>query len=451
MKFRNWAFLCAVTFGTAPAFAGYALLSPPSGTVSVGGQLRIPVGGSVAMVGTDKIAANIVTNAGARSVTVPITARIAANAPSVAMAAIRLNPSTLAASVVLGFAASYGLAYLEDQWKKSEQSTVTCTGYRFLGTAVGGSLVCSPSAAAQQWISYSNAGATPTSCNWYGMHYHTVQYSLVSANASGFTVSWQSFDGACGLVTQQATFQWAEVSNITEVQQVLRPAVDADFAAPSVPNGPLPAGLPEALPGVPLPVELPKINPDAQDVPQPIQWPLGAPVPIPGTNPQAYQQPIGEIRPANDASNPWRYDYQDKTIQTLNPAGISDPAVVSPPVTPEVPEIITCGLPGKPPCKIDETGTPTSGTIPQEAVNTSKGSALDKVTELGNLQAPAWSWSFALPSSCSVMTVGPFHTLSVQVDLCQYQSMIHDLVGMIWAAFTVWACVGMVGRAFSVG
>jgi len=114
-------------------------------------------------------------------------------------------------------------------------------------------------------------------------------------------------------------------------------------------------------------------------------------------------------------------------------------------------EQITCGLPNTPPCKIDETGTPTTGDISKAEVDAAKGSALGKITEIGAIQAPAWTWSFSLPSSCQPMTVGPFLTQTVTVDLCQYQPMIHDLVALIWASFTVWACVGMVGRTFATG
>jgi len=114
-------------------------------------------------------------------------------------------------------------------------------------------------------------------------------------------------------------------------------------------------------------------------------------------------------------------------------------------------EIITCGLPNTPPCKIDETGTPTTATIPKAEVDAAKDSGLSKITDLGSIQAPAWSWTFSLPTGCTAVTVGPFLSQSVVVDLCQYQSLIHDLAALIWVAFTLWACVGMAGRAFSAG
>jgi hypothetical protein len=154
---------------------------------------------------------------------------------------------------------------------------------------------------------------------------------------------------------------------------------------------------------------------------------------------------------------PARYDWSPVTTTKDYPPG----ATIPPPgavtdgttTTGSAPkeEIITCGLPSTPPCKIDETGTPSSANIPTAQVDAAKGSALGKITELGTVQAPAWTWSFALPTGCQAMTVGPFAGRSVTVDLCAYQSMIHDLASLIWAAFTIWACVGMVGRTFASG
>lgn len=114
-------------------------------------------------------------------------------------------------------------------------------------------------------------------------------------------------------------------------------------------------------------------------------------------------------------------------------------------------EIITCGLPNTPPCKIDESGTPSSVTIPDSAVTASKGTALDKIGELGSVPAPAWSWSFSLPSACSPLLVGPFAGVSVDLDMCQYQPMFHDLMSLIWIGGTLWICVGIVGRTLSAG
>jgi hypothetical protein len=157
------------------------------------------------------------------------------------------------------------------------------------------------------------------------------------------------------------------------------------------------------------------------------------------------------------APTPTGYGWVPRTVvkdyppgATIPPPGtVSDGTTTTGSAPKEDP--ITCGLPNTPACKIDETGTPTTATIPKAEVDSAKGDALGKITDIGTIQAPAWTWSFALPSNCSPITVGPFLTQSVVVDLCQYQAMIHDLVALIWAAFTVWACVGMVGRTFATG
>jgi len=157
------------------------------------------------------------------------------------------------------------------------------------------------------------------------------------------------------------------------------------------------------------------------------------------------------------APTPTGYEWTPRIITKDYPPG----AVIPPPgtvtdgttTTGSAPkeDPITCGLPNTPPCKIDETGTPTTADISKAEVDASKAEGLAKITDIASIQAPAWSWSFQLPTSCSTISVGPFLTQTVVVDLCQYQSMIHDLVGLIWAAFTVWACVGMVGRTFATG
>jgi len=151
-----------------------------------------------------------------------------------------------------------------------------------------------------------------------------------------------------------------------------------------------------------------------------------------------------------------RYDWSPRVTSKdfapgvpIPPEGELDGGTTITGTPPQEIEIITCGLPGTPPCKIDEGGTPNSADIDTAEVDEAKGQAIGKINDLSGLQAPAWTWSFELPSGCSPVTVGPFAGRSVVVDLCEYQGMIHDLAALIWAAFTIWACVGMVGRTFA--
>jgi hypothetical protein len=105
-----------------------------------------------------------------------------------------------------------------------------------------------------------------------------------------------------------------------------------------------------------------------------------------------------------------------------------------------------CGAPGQPRCAIDETGTPTGGTTFDRAKTDltnwgdQKKNAIDGAA---GIQAPTWSFTFQLPTGCT-----PVQTMleSFVLDICPYQSIIHDLMSMVWAAVTAFTIIGMVGR-----
>jgi len=107
------------------------------------------------------------------------------------------------------------------------------------------------------------------------------------------------------------------------------------------------------------------------------------------------------------------------------------------------PEFKGCGLPDTPPCRIDEGGTPTDPPDPPEPADLLQG-AIAGLTD-PQVADTQWTFAFALPTSCSVMTIGPFYTLMVDVDLCRYQPIIHDIMTVIWVGVTFWFVVGMVG------
>lgn len=109
-----------------------------------------------------------------------------------------------------------------------------------------------------------------------------------------------------------------------------------------------------------------------------------------------------------------------------------------------------CGAPGQPQCKIDETGTPSSGASEfasaTAAAEAAKDAAKAGIDGAANLQAPAWSFSFQLPSGCAGYQVANFKGTNFTMNPCQYQSTIHDLMAMLWAAVTAFCIIGMVGR-----
>jgi hypothetical protein len=97
----------------------------------------------------------------------------------------------------------------------------------------------------------------------------------------------------------------------------------------------------------------------------------------------------------------------------------------------------TCGLPGKPPCKIDETGTHNG-----QGVYTSANSAWDaaKQAELDGLNSPTnklqtvpWMWGFSLPTaSCSVWHF-TFKGHEYTVDVCGSSA------ANLWRSAWAWA------------
>lgn len=128
---------------------------------------------------------------------------------------------------------------------------------------------------------------------------------------------------------------------------------------------------------------------------------------------------------------------------------VPSPTVATPPPAPTPPASapITCGLPGTPPCKIDETGTKTGAETTYDssktAIDTAKTSAETNIGSAASIGAPSWSFAFQLPTGCAPYVTG---IKGVVLNVCQYQSTIHGLLSLIWAAATAFGLIGMVGR-----
>jgi hypothetical protein len=113
----------------------------------------------------------------------------------------------------------------------------------------------------------------------------------------------------------------------------------------------------------------------------------------------------------------------------------------------------TCGLPGKPPCKLDESGTGNG----DGALNGAKGELTTYGTDAGALVGTAsdangkdtgWGFGFALPAACTPLDMGAY---ALSLNICQFQPAIHDLMSMVWLAATVFLIIGMVGRSVGGG
>lgn len=120
-------------------------------------------------------------------------------------------------------------------------------------------------------------------------------------------------------------------------------------------------------------------------------------------------------------------------------------------------DIITCGLPDSPPCKIDETGTPTGADADTEAkagITTEAGkltTALEGVIAGTGAADRSWGFSISFPSTCVPFNVGTSRWGFFAVDFCDFQDQAHDIMSLVWIASTIFLCIGMVFRAINAG
>lgn len=134
---------------------------------------------------------------------------------------------------------------------------------------------------------------------------------------------------------------------------------------------------------------------------------------------------------------------QNTTHVTHNPAGVvvgtptTDTSTVAPDKpTPEA-DIKTCGYPGGPPCKIDESGT-TDGRESDASAQAAKD-AIKPMTDFAKAPStffpamPQLSWTFALPTGCGVIPTPQFAPFFVSIDICPWQATFHQIMTIVWS------------------
>jgi len=119
-------------------------------------------------------------------------------------------------------------------------------------------------------------------------------------------------------------------------------------------------------------------------------------------------------------------------------------------------ELNTCGTPDTPPCKIDESGTPTGANADAAARDGIENdyvmldSRLSGVVAAQDAPDRSWGWSLNLPTTCQAWTL-PGIFGSVVIDLCQYQDVVHDILSLWWVFGTLASCLWMVFRTVTGG
>lgn len=150
------------------------------------------------------------------------------------------------------------------------------------------------------------------------------------------------------------------------------------------------------------------------------------------------------------------YEWVENKSSTTTTNTNGTPTTTTTTTTQAPTEFKTCGLPGTPPCKIDESGTPQppeddvaqkvdTAALPWKTCVTSPMTCLPQLPDL--------DWSFQLPAGCSGIPMGSeYGKWGIgTIDICSYQSMFHDLMSMVWAAAGLFFAVGMVFKEANAG
>lgn len=320
-----WAF-------SSSAFAGYAQLAPPvgwsAGTATSSATYASASNGAW-LQNTVRTSASL--NVGGRAVTVPVSMRLASNAPRIAAQVLFLHPGIRTA---VGLASWLFAAAIV--WDEAQQRWVKITE--------------------SDGFQYSPQIITPDV--WFATKAQACQYANTVRAASGSVAKVEN--GYCvstftnqtsGIVYPQFTsgFNSRPVETITsrpltkeEFERELAPEV----FTPGVPST-MPSSVPAELPTpTPLPIDLPVINPSPAGVPEPLLVPTGDPIPNPNYNPQQapsptnqpYIQPAVRIKPSPTPDNPWRVDVEPVQQPVPDPTGLPDPVTPETPETPKEPE-----------------------------------------------------------------------------------------------------------------
>lgn len=126
-------------------------------------------------------------------------------------------------------------------------------------------------------------------------------------------------------------------------------------------------------------------------------------------------------------------------------------------VPPKV-EVDTCGLPGKPACKIDETGTPTAqktetATDTATAMDSAMKQQTDALRSVLDGAKPETNWASWLPqiprSECKPTSVEAVPGVSVDINWCPAVGVMQTLATVIWMFAIMGGCIAEVKDALN--
>lgn len=433
--------LLLVAFGGA-AHAGYAVATPPNGFAGTqpGAMFWNRIASNAPYVG-GSAAANVTMNVGGRAVVMPVSMRLAANAASYAVAAARATPAGLATGALATWLLGFGLEYAGGQWVKQSPPSYTarCGATGFVGSPTAAGLSCLQQSAYQGWGAGNATGFTQVSLNRVQNPDGTWRFDFTG-----------SYYGCASGECRYFRIDGFALPQVSEVPGGAVPAVEQDWSAPTAATT-LPDAVANQLEGVPLPVLRPVLNPDANGDPMPLRVPLGVPTAVPNTNPQQWQQPVADIVPYVQG-DPFSVDIQTKTVPSPDAVGQTvpqnNPTTVGTPA--QQVELETCGLPGRPPCKIDETGTPqVPENTNQQKVDSATQAIKDFIANPTSIvpEFPQLNWSFQLPTGCAAIDTPAFAAVGLaSIDICQFQPMFHELMSIVWVLGGLFGAISLFVR-----
>jgi len=415
LRFRNpirvTVLLVALCFASLSVQAGYAQLQPPSGWSqggTAGNTFKVAANEAGWLV-NGTVRTNAALNIGGRAIVVPAALRLAANAPTIAAAAMFGNPWTAAllllAPIAVSWVAENGLFFdtQQNKWQVTEKQSST---KYYCGGPSSSTIMGSCTAMVDDWnAKYHNNPNGNNSFYWQKVRSCDNSGCLVEMRAGSLT-------GAVDDVQFRATS--SDVAFGTTTRGVFDISEFQRLASLS----PMPSKVANEIPAN-YPVEKPLLNPDANGVPQPLNVPNGNPIPIPNTNPQQYRVPQISIKPAV-TSDPWTADVKTEEVITTDP-NASAPNPQQPASTTTTDSDLCIKYPNILACSKPDLDTP-SGDIPK----TNKTITFTDQNPFAGGSCPAdvfytlsrgqslkiWNWqkacSYALPIRAIIIALASF-------------------------------------------
>lgn len=244
-------------------------------------------------------------------------------------------------------------------------------------------------------------------------------------------------DGSTGVVGADGLCNTFPIGSTAPALAVL-PAVAAEKLARHPPVDPVPIAKAAVAAGADL---------EPYKLPLPLTGP--AVVAGTGTGSTTTYTPPGATAPVTVTTPPpsIAITYEGSTYNYTTTYTATAPITAAPgtPVTTTgpPPDITVCGLPGKPKCIIDETGTADTYTAPKSDTAFDAIKAVVAAPASAFPVLPALNWAFTMPTGCSPIPMTAFAPFFTSLDICGVvKPVFDDIMSFVWVAgglFGAWS------------